>query len=209
VFLIQSHPTDLPVWYRWTGNIDRFISNINRFSMLASLKFEFVPVFDQYYRFSRILRKQVVTNTTLHETCVHSSMPIYSSVPKPMNIRLYSSVWAKHRRIYGPSSLTLIGPIYSAAAPCHRRIYVAYIHRWHGRIDKYRGSRVDRYNPPIFILTDIGGIDSFHIPSFEQPPRFSFESRSWHRCHRRRPHRCHGLWQWFRVGVVTRSRERW
>jgi hypothetical protein len=56
-----------------------------------------------------------------------------------MNIvKLYSSVWARNRWIYGPSSLTLTGPKYSSVVPHHRWICVAYTHRWRGLTDEYR-----------------------------------------------------------------------
>jgi hypothetical protein len=91
--------------------------------------------------------------STLHENVIHSSIFLNSSVPinifklylsvsKPTNISLYSLVWAGHRRIYGSSGLTLTRTIYSSMVPCHRWIYVAYIHRWRGATDEYIGARL-------------------------------------------------------------------
>jgi hypothetical protein len=45
--------------------IGRFIGQ-NRFSTSASLKFEFRPVFDQYYQFSQISMKPMVINIRPH-----------------------------------------------------------------------------------------------------------------------------------------------
>jgi hypothetical protein len=79
---------------------------------------------------------------------------IHSSILKLTNIRLYWSIWAGYRRIYGPSGLTLTGPIYSSVEPRHRWIYATYIRRWHGVTDEYMGRRTVITGPPIRQLTN-------------------------------------------------------